>query len=114
MEFFVYFTKKEGEQMTPPSPEGMAEMGKLMQEGMQSGLIVSTGQLDSTTTHLRLAHGEISVTDGPFMEGKELIPGFTIIKVDSKQEAIDWVAKLRRSMGDGELRMAQIFRPGME
>jgi hypothetical protein len=114
MEFFVYFTREEGEQMSPPSPEGVAEMQRLMQEGMSSGLIVATGQLASTATHLRLDRGELSLTEGPFMGGRELIPGFTIIKVDSKQEAVDWMAGLRRCMGDGELRMAQIFRPGMD
>jgi len=114
MRFFVYFTKEKGAQMTPPSPEGMAEMGKLMVEGTKSGLIVATGQLAPTTTHLRLKEGNVSVTDGPFIEGKELIPGFTVIRVDSRQEAIDWVTKLRRCMGDGELRIVQVLSPGFD
>jgi hypothetical protein len=105
---------EEGAQMTPPTPEGMAEMGKLMQEGISSGMIVATGQLADTTTHLRLSEGEISITDGPFIEGKELIPGFTVIRVDSKQEAIEWVTKLRSCMGDGELRMTQVSAPGFD
>ena len=108
MQFFVYFVKTEGEAMTPPSQEGMAEMMKLMEEGMASGLIVSTGQLVSTTTHVRLADGELSVGEGPFMDGSHLIPGFTIIDVESKQAAIEWTERLRRSMGDGTLRIAPI------
>ena len=100
--------------MAPPSPEGMAEMGKLMQESMESGMVVATGQLASTTTHVRLSDGKVSVTDGPFIEGKELVPGFTVIRVDSKQEAIEWTTKLRRCMGEGELRIAQVSVPGME
>lgn len=100
--------------MTPPTPEGMAEMGKLMQDGISSGLILATGQLAPTTTHVRLREGEVSVTDGPFIESKELIPGITVIRVDSKQEAIEWVTKLRRCMGDGELRMAQVAAPGFD
>jgi hypothetical protein len=76
--------------------------------------LVSTGHLADATTHVRLSEGEVSVTDGPFIEGKELIPGFTVIRVDSKQEAIEWVTKLRRCMGDGELRMAQVFAPGFD
>ena len=108
MQFFIYFAWEEGKAMTPPSPEGMAEVMAMMQEGMASGVIVSTGQLSSTTTHVRLSGGEISVTDGPFMEGKELIPGYTIIEVDSKQEAVEWTKRLRRAMGEGTLRMAQV------
>lgn len=108
MQFFVYFTVTPGQPMKPPSPEGMAEMGKLMQESMRSGLVVSTGQLGKSTTHVTLEDGKISVTDGPFIEGKELIPGFTVIQVDSKEQAVEWVTKLRKCMGDGTLRMAPI------
>lgn len=57
---------------------------------------------------VRLEKGTVSVTDGPFIEGKELIPGFTVIQVDSKEEAIEWVTRLRQCMGDGTLRMAPI------
>ena len=114
MQFFVYFTREEGAPMTPPSPEGMAEMGKIMTEAIRSGMVVATGQLAPTTTHLRLSKGKVSVTDGPFIEGKELIPGFTVIRVDSKQEAIDWMTKLRRCMGDGELRMAEVYLPSLD
>lgn len=114
MQFFIYFTMSDDTQMTPPSPEGMMQMMQLMQDGMASGLIVSTGQLDDTTTYVNLKQGEVSVSDGPFIEGKELIPGFTIIRVDSRQDAIDFTAKMRACMGDGELRMTQIHAPGMD
>lgn len=108
MQFFVYFTMTAGQRMNPPTPEGMAKMGKFMQESMKSGLVVATGQLGQATTHVRLEKGEVSVTDGPFIEGKELIPGFTVIQVDTKQEAVAWVTELRQCMGDGTLRMSPI------
>lgn len=108
MKFFVYFTRKEGETMTPPSPEGMAKMGKFMEESFKSGKIVATGQLPRVTTHVRLEKGKFSVSDGPFIEGKDMIPGFTVINVDSKEEAIEWVKGLRECMGDGILKMAQL------
>ena len=108
MQFFVYFTMTQGQRMNPPTPEGMAAMGKLMKESMSSGMVVATGQLGKETTHVRLQEGNVSVTDGPFIEGKELIPGFTVIQVESKQDAIEWVTKLRKCMGDGTLRMAPV------
>jgi len=108
MQFFVYFTMTPEQPMNPPTPEGMAAMGKLMKESMQSGMVVATGRLGKSTTHVCLEGGEVSVTDGPFIEGKELIPGFTVIKTDSKEEAIEWVTKLRKCMGDGTLRMAPV------
>ena len=114
MQFFVYFTRKEGEPMTPPSPEGMAKMGKFMEESFTSGKIVATGQLPRETIHITLEQGNFSVSDGPFIEGKDLIPGFTVISVDSRQEAIEWAKGLRECMGDGVLKMAQLSATGPE
>jgi hypothetical protein len=114
MQFFVYFTRKEGESMTPPSPEGMAKMGKFMEESFNSGKIVATGQLPKVTTYVKLEQGKFSVSDGPFIEGKELIPGFTVINVDSKEEAVEWAKQLRECMGDGVLKMARLSATGPE
>ncbi len=108
MQFFVYFTRAEGEPMAMPTPAGMAKMGKLMEESFDKGLIVATGQLPKKTTQIRLEKGEFSVSDGPFIEGKELIPGFTVIQVNSREDAIQWAKELRACMGDGILRMAQL------
>jgi len=111
MQFFVYFTMAEGQEMggSPPSPEAMTEMRKFHEEAIESGVIVATGRLSSTTTRVRKDGEQISVTDGPFIEGKELIPGFSVIEVDSKQEAIEWVARYREMIGMPELRIAEIF-----
>lgn len=108
MQFFVYFTMSEGTPMTPPTPEGMAKMGKFMEKSFDSGKIVATGQLPRQTTYVQLEKGKFSVSDGPFIEGKELIPGFTVINVDSKEEAIEWTKELRECMGDGVLKLAQL------
>ena len=111
MQFFVYFTMKEGQQprRSAPSPEEMAEIGKFHEEAIKSGVIVATGRLSSTTTRVRVEGGQLSVTDGPFIEGKELIPGFTVLRLDTRQEAIEWVARYREMMGMAELRIAEIF-----
>ncbi len=108
MQFFIYFTMTEGEPMSPPSPEGMAKMGKMMGDAFQSGKIVATGKLPQEVTRIQLEQGNFTVSDGPFIEGKELIPGFTVINVDSKQEALEWAKELRECMGDGTLKMAQL------
>ncbi len=114
MQFFVYFTVSEGKPMAPPTPEGMAKMGKFMEKSFKSGKIVATGQLPRETTYIELDQGKFSISDGPFVESKELIPGFTIISADSKQEAIEWAKELRECMGDGVLRMAQLSATSAE
>ncbi len=114
MQFFIYFTMNDETPMTPPSPEGMAKMGKFMEEAFKSGEIVATGKLPQATTHIKLEQGDFSVSDGPFIEGKDMIPGFTIINVDSKQEALDWAKGMRECMGDGVLKMAQLSGTSMD
>lgn len=114
MQFFIYFTRNEDEPMSPPSPEGMAKMGKFMEETFKSGKIVATGQLPREVTQVELENGDFSISDGPFIEGKDLIPGFTIIDVDSKQEALDWAKELRECMGDGVLKMAKLTATSQE
>jgi len=108
MQFFIYFTMSEDKPMSPPSPEGMANMGKLMAKAFDDGIIVSTGRLPRETTHIELQDGNFSISDGPFVEGKELIPGFTVINVDTKEDAIEWAKSLRSCMGNGVLKMAQL------
>jgi hypothetical protein len=107
MQFFLYSTE-------PPrqlSTEAMAELGKFMEEAGTSGVLVAGGGLPRTSTRLRLSGGKVSITDGPFIEGKEVIPGFSIIQVNSKEEALDWVTRMRRIYGDGEVRIAQMSGP---
>ena len=86
----------------------MAGIARLHEEAIKSGVIVASGRLSPTTTRVRKEGGEVSITDGPFIEGKELIPGFTVLRVDTKQEAIEWVARYREMMGMPELRIAEI------
>ena len=89
-------------------PERMAKMGIFTEGSFKSERIVATGQLPLETTHVQLEQGKFSVSDGPFIEGKELIPGFTVISVDSKQEAVEWAKELRECLGDGVLRLAEL------
>jgi len=114
MQFFIYFTMTEDTPMNPPTPEGMAKMGKVMTEAFESGKIVATGKLPREVTHIQLEDGGFSITEGPFIEGKELIPGFTVIEVDSKQAAIEWAKQLRECMGNGTLKMAQLAGTSQE
>ena len=66
---------KTVETNAPPPPELVAEMGKLIEESMKSGELISTeGCLPSAKgARVRLSNGKITVTDGPFTESKELV-----------------------------------------
>jgi hypothetical protein len=78
------------EKPVPPTPELMAALGKLTEELVQSGRLVETGgmQAASSGTTLHLSSGKVTVTDGPFTEANEVVGGYAIIDVDSKEEVI--------------------------
>ncbi len=112
MQFLVYDPNWNPEDAhTPPSPEFMAEMGKFTAEAMQAGKLVTTGALPPKGTRLKLADGKFSVTDGPFIELKELTGGFAVIRADSLEEAIEWCKRFRTIVGDGEAEIVPIFGP---
>ena len=102
---------KSVERNTPPSPEEMAAMGKLIEEGMKAGWLVSTqGCLPSALgARVRRSDGKISVTDGPFTEAKELVGGFAILQANSKAEAIQMAKDFLAHVGEGECEIRQLY-----
>ena len=111
MQFLVYDPNYDPQAATSPTPELMAEMGKFVGEAMQSGVLVTTGALQSKGTRLRLAGGKFTVTDGPFIELKELMGGWAVIRAKSLDEAIEWCKRFRKIVGDGESEIVQVFGP---
>src|SRR5262245_53262128 len=109
MQFLVYGIEPSLEETPPPTPELMAEMGKFIEEATKAGAVVTTGALQSKGTRLRLAGGKFTVTDGPFIEAKELTGGFAVIRVQSLEEAIEWSKRFRNIVGDGVSEIVQLF-----
>jgi len=99
------------ERNTPPTQEEMDRMGRLIEEGFKSGKLVATeGCLPSKLgARIRQANGQASVTDGPFTESKEIVGGFAIIEVGSKEEAVEYVKEFMRLAGDGVCELRQLY-----
>jgi hypothetical protein len=112
MQYFVYDPNFDPETAAEPSPEMMVEMGNFIGEAMQAGVLVATGALTPQGKRLRLADGNFTVTDGPFIELKELLAGFAIIETDSLDEAVEWCKRFRKIVGDGESEIVPVFGPG--
>ena len=101
-----------------PDAKTLTEMGKFNEEMVKAGVMLAGEGLQPTSkgARLKFGGGGVKVTDGPFTETKELIAGFWLIQVKSKQEAIDWMR--RAPFGEGvvlELRQvfeAEDFGPG--
>jgi len=107
---------KHAERNTPPSPEEMAAMGKLIEEGMKAGWLLATeGCMPSVQgARVRRDSGKVSVTDGPFTETKEVVGGFAILKANSREEAIQLVKDFLKVVGEGECELRQLYEPGQE
>ena len=111
MQYIVYDPNPSAQPPTPPSPEFMAEMGKFIGEAIQASIVVATGGLAPKGTCLKLTDGKFTVTDGPFIEAKELMSGFAVIQTNTLEEAIEWYKRFRQIVGDGESEIVPMFGP---
>jgi len=102
---------KSVERGVPPTQQEMDRMGKLIEEGMKAGYLLSTeGCLPSAMgARIRQSDGKVSVTDGPFTESKEVVGGFAILQANSKAEAIEFVKKFLQVVGEGECELRQLY-----
>ena len=88
-----------------PSEKLLAAMGQYMEEMVKAGILLAGEGLRPTSDGVRVkfSRGKPSVTDGPFAEAKELVAGWSLIPVDSLEEAIKWVKRWPAEDGDGEV-----------
>jgi hypothetical protein len=102
---------KAVERNTPPTPEEMAAMGKLIEEGMKAGWLLSTeGCLPTALgARVRRSDGKVTVTDGPFTESKEVVGGFAILKANSREDAIELAKTFLGHVGQGECELRQLY-----
>jgi hypothetical protein len=99
----------------PPSPEMMQKMGVLMQKKISEGKLLSTEGCAPTAKGalVGLSKGKLSVVDGPFSEAKEIIGGFALFELRSKQEAIAEAHEFLEIAGDGVVEVRLIHeQPG--
>jgi len=87
-----------------PSEQDIAAMGKLIEEMTQAGVLLATEgcQPSHKGFTVRRSGNTITVKDGPFTEAKEVIGGFAMLEVKSKEEAIEWTKRFLALVGDGE------------
>jgi len=104
----VFKTKETG---LPPTQQEMDTMGKLIEEGMKAGwLLTVEGCMPSATgARVRKTGSKTVVTDGPFVETKELIGGLAILQANSKEHAIELTKYFLGHAADGECELRQLF-----
>lgn len=102
-------SERAGEGFTPPA-DAVAKMMKYNEELAKAGALVSLDGLHPQAKGARVgfAGGKPHVTDGPFIEAKEVIGGYWIIRAKSKEEALEWARRVPAADGD-VIEVRQIF-----
>jgi hypothetical protein len=107
---------KDSEAGKLPSEKLLAAMGKYNEELMKAGVLLDLSGLQSSAKGARVifSAGKRTVVDGPFTETKELIAGYWIIQVKSKEEAIEWAKRVPfepdlQPGGEAEIEIRQFF-----
>ena len=121
MRYLSFMRSSESYRATPPPPALMEAMGRFVERSMKAGVLVATGGLlpSAEGVRVRLAGGQLTVTDGPFSEGKEVIGGWAILEAASKEEAIrtatEFMALHRAHWPEfeGESEVRPMFDPGV-
>ena len=101
---------QDSEKGVMPSEKLIAEMAKYHEELQKAGVLLDGSGLQPSSKGWRIKYsaGKRTVIDGPFTEAKELVAGFWLWRVKSKEEAIEWVK--RAPFGEGaEIEIRQVF-----
>ncbi|MCS7464985.1 YciI family protein [Paenibacillus doosanensis] len=100
-----------------PSQELLDAMLRYNEELAKAGVLLAADGLQPSSGGIRISYpepgGKPKVVDGPFTEAKEIIAGFTLIEVKSREEAIEWAMRMPdpHGGGQGEIELRQIFDP---
>jgi hypothetical protein len=103
---------KNSEAGVLPDEKLLTEMGKFNEELVQAGVMLAGEGLQPSSkgARVKFSGSTRTVTDGPFAETKELIAGFWLWQVKSKEEAIEWVKRCPNPMkGESEIEIRQLF-----
>ena len=102
---------KDSEAGVPPSKELIENMGKFLEDVTKAGVLVATDGLhpSSKGTRVTLTDGKVTVTDGPFIETKELVASYALFQVNTMAEAVEWTTRFLKVLGGGECELRPIF-----
>ena len=113
MKFMILVkANKDSEAGVLPDEKLLTDMGRYNEELVKAGVLLAAEGLQPSSKGARVKFSgtKRTVVDGPFAETKELIAGFWMIQVKSKEEAIEWVKRCPNPhQGDSEIEIRQVF-----
>ncbi len=112
MRFMLFiYPNESAEAGRLPTAEEVGEMTKFNQEMIDAGVMLGGEGLQPTSKGARItfSNGKPTVTDGPFTETKEIVGGYWMIEVNSKEEAIEWAKRVPLMDEHSFLELRQVF-----
>jgi len=116
---FLTFLKadKNTEANVMPSEKLLADMGQLMEDMAKAGILLGAEGLQPSSKSSRVFYtgGKATVMDGPFAEAKELVAGYCLMNVKSKEEAVEWATRCLKihvegtGIGSGQIEIRPLF-----
>ena len=105
---------KDTEAGVMPTEELIDPMAKYHEELVKAGMLLEASGLQASSKGWRIKYsgGKRSIIDGPFAESKELIAGYTLIRADSREQALEWTKRFPAPFGEGqegEIEVRQLF-----
>jgi hypothetical protein len=99
----MVYANKDSEAGVLPTEELIAPMAKYHEELVKAGVLLDASGLQPTSKGWRVqySNGKRTVIDGPFTESKEIIAGYTLIQVKSREEAMEWAKRFPAPFGEG-------------
>lgn len=115
MRFMVMVkASKESEAGVMPSEQLLTDMGKFNEELIRAGVLLAGEGLQPSSkgARVRFSGDRRTVIEGPFPQTDELVAGFWLLQVKSREEAIEWVKRCPNPMpGESEIEIRQVFEP---
>jgi hypothetical protein len=108
----IMFPPKSVEtQGIPDDPKPFEEMGRYNEELMKAGVLLALDGLHPTSKGARISvkNGKKQVVDGPFTEAKEIVGGYWIIQVRSREEAVEWASRVPLHDDGSFVELRQVF-----
>lgn len=105
---------RDTEAGTMPGEQLIGAMAEYHEELVRAGVLLDASGLQPTSkgARIRYSKGNRTVTDGPFTEAKEIIAGYTLIQVKSREEALEWAKRFPNPHGEGtdaEIEIRQLY-----
>jgi len=112
MRYMILFKADAETEAAAPACMALPEMGRFIEELREDGVLVATEGLKPTSANaarVGRAGGKVSIVDGPFAEAKELVAGFVLVEVPSRDAAVELAVRFLEVAGEGAAEVREVF-----